>query len=210
MPNPRRTTCLIDERGHPRLRRHPIVELTARVAGDDPQPPVVVDATVEKVQNTSPLCVVERLGGADVPPELDPSRAGIDVLAPGPPERLARKSSSSGGIRNTGRCIVEVLGCGPREGSVFPEPLGTVTFRSGTCVCDQRWRQECMRLFMAVPLPPEVERATVETMRRLKAANWPVRWVGEDGLHVTLKFLARLPATELMCWRSCSNARPAR
>ncbi len=45
---------------------------------------------------------------------------------------------------------------------------------------------------MAVPLPPEAERTTVETMRRLKAANWPVRWVGEDGLHVTIKFFGEI------------------
>jgi len=54
-----------------------------------------------------------------------------------------------------------------------------------------------MRLFMAVPLPPEVERATVETMRRLKAANWPVRWVGEDGLHVTLKFFGEVTSDRI-------------
>lgn len=49
-----------------------------------------------------------------------------------------------------------------------------------------------MRLFMAVPLPSEAAHAAVETMRRLKAAGWPVRWVGEDGLHLTIKFFGEV------------------
>ncbi len=45
-----------------------------------------------------------------------------------------------------------------------------------------------MRLFVAVPLPPEAHAAAAEILGRLRAEEWPVRWVREDGLHITLKF----------------------
>jgi RNA 2',3'-cyclic 3'-phosphodiesterase len=45
-----------------------------------------------------------------------------------------------------------------------------------------------MRLFVAVPLPPEAQAAAAEILGRLRTEEWPVRWVREDGLHITLKF----------------------
>lgn len=45
-----------------------------------------------------------------------------------------------------------------------------------------------MRLFVAVPLPPEAQAAAALTLGHLRAAEWPVRWVREDSLHITLKF----------------------
>ena len=45
-----------------------------------------------------------------------------------------------------------------------------------------------MRLFIAVPLPPAVRTAIADVLRRLKARDWPVRWVRDEGIHVSLKF----------------------
>ena len=45
-----------------------------------------------------------------------------------------------------------------------------------------------MRLFIAIPLPEQARVETTATLRRLKARDWPVRWVSDAGLHVTLKF----------------------
>lgn len=45
-----------------------------------------------------------------------------------------------------------------------------------------------MRLFAAVPLPPGAQAEAAEFLSRLREEPWPVRWVREDGLHITLKF----------------------
>lgn len=45
-----------------------------------------------------------------------------------------------------------------------------------------------MRLFVAVPLPPEAQAVAAGILGQLRAEAWPVRWVREDGLHITLKF----------------------
>lgn len=49
-----------------------------------------------------------------------------------------------------------------------------------------------MRLFVAVPLPPEAQAAAAESLDHLRAQEWPVRWVREDGLHITLKFFGEV------------------
>jgi 2'-5' RNA ligase len=49
-----------------------------------------------------------------------------------------------------------------------------------------------MRLFIAVPLPvPALEEAG-RLLRGLQERDWPVRWVRDDGLHVTLKFFGEV------------------
>jgi RNA 2',3'-cyclic 3'-phosphodiesterase len=49
-----------------------------------------------------------------------------------------------------------------------------------------------MRLFLAVSLPQAVRQRLWDTTMPLRAAGYPVRWVGVDGLHVTLKFLGEV------------------
>jgi 2'-5' RNA ligase len=49
-----------------------------------------------------------------------------------------------------------------------------------------------MRLFIAVPLPPAAERHAARMLERLRARGWPVRWVRDGGLHVTLKFFGEV------------------
>jgi 2'-5' RNA ligase len=46
-----------------------------------------------------------------------------------------------------------------------------------------------MRLFIAVNLPDVERRAAYGATRRLRDSHLPVRWVAEDALHLTLKFL---------------------
>jgi 2'-5' RNA ligase len=46
-----------------------------------------------------------------------------------------------------------------------------------------------MRLFVAVNLPAGLRREIRDVTGPLRAAGLPVRWVEEDGLHLTLKFL---------------------
>lgn len=54
-----------------------------------------------------------------------------------------------------------------------------------------------MRLFVAVPLPaPALEEAGV-LLRTLRELDWPVRWVREDGLHITLKFFGEVTSDRL-------------
>jgi len=49
-----------------------------------------------------------------------------------------------------------------------------------------------MRLFIAVPLPPDARSEIGVVLRRLQALDWPVRWVREEGLHLTLKFFGEV------------------
>lgn len=49
-----------------------------------------------------------------------------------------------------------------------------------------------VRLFIAVNLPAEERRAAFEAAAPLRAARLPVRWVREDAIHVTLRFLGEV------------------
>jgi 2'-5' RNA ligase len=51
-----------------------------------------------------------------------------------------------------------------------------------------------VRLFIAVNLPAEERRAAFEAAAPLRAARLPVRWVGAEGIHVTLRFLGEVGA----------------
>ncbi len=52
-----------------------------------------------------------------------------------------------------------------------------------------------MRLFVAVPIPEPAAGEVRTVLDRLVSLGWPVRWIGSDGLHVTLKFFGEvLPA----------------
>jgi 2'-5' RNA ligase len=54
-----------------------------------------------------------------------------------------------------------------------------------------------VRLFAAVPLPDEAVPSAVGTLKRLGAEGWPVRWVHEENLHLTLKFFGELTPDRL-------------
>ncbi|MEO8450062.1 MAG: RNA 2',3'-cyclic phosphodiesterase [Gemmatimonadota bacterium] len=49
-----------------------------------------------------------------------------------------------------------------------------------------------MRLFIGVPLPPIAVGEVTDVLRHLKAREWPVRWVGNEGIHVTIKFFGEV------------------
>lgn len=54
-----------------------------------------------------------------------------------------------------------------------------------------------MRLFVAVPLPEEALAAAAEVLRDFEARGWPVRWVREENLHLTLKFFGEVTSDRL-------------
>ena len=45
-----------------------------------------------------------------------------------------------------------------------------------------------MRLVAAIPLPPQAREEVAGLLEQLRQRNLPVRWVGDEGLHLTLKF----------------------
>lgn len=49
-----------------------------------------------------------------------------------------------------------------------------------------------MRLFAAVPIPNPAREQIVSLLGRLRDGGWPVRWVHEEGLHMTLKFFGEV------------------
>lgn len=49
-----------------------------------------------------------------------------------------------------------------------------------------------MRLFVAVNLPPKERERIHRAARPLREKDLPVRWVGADGYHLTLKFLGEV------------------
>ncbi|MBM4187279.1 MAG: RNA 2',3'-cyclic phosphodiesterase [Gemmatimonadetes bacterium] len=54
-----------------------------------------------------------------------------------------------------------------------------------------------MRLFVAVPLAASAEGEVAVILDRLREANWPVRWVRPEGIHVTLKFFGEVAPDRL-------------
>ena len=54
-----------------------------------------------------------------------------------------------------------------------------------------------MRLFAAIPLPGSAQEAAARKLRELRSLDWPVRWVHEEGLHLTLKFFGEVAPDRL-------------
>jgi 2'-5' RNA ligase len=56
---------------------------------------------------------------------------------------------------------------------------------------------ETVRTFLAVEASPEVHGRLVELKRQLAESGAAVRWVRDEGLHATVKFLDRVPESTL-------------
>lgn len=54
-----------------------------------------------------------------------------------------------------------------------------------------------MRLFVAVPITEPARGEIARMLERLRACDWPVRWVRDEGLHVTLKFYGEVAPERL-------------
>ena len=49
-----------------------------------------------------------------------------------------------------------------------------------------------MRLFVAVPVTDPARDQILKLLGQLRSASWPVRWVHDEGLHMTLKFFGEV------------------
>lgn len=49
-----------------------------------------------------------------------------------------------------------------------------------------------MRLFAAIPVTEPARAEALGFLGRLRQTDWPVRWVGDEGLHLTLKFFGEV------------------
>ena len=54
-----------------------------------------------------------------------------------------------------------------------------------------------IRSFIAIPLAPDVSRASVRLIQRLREPGDGIKWVPTDNLHLTLKFLGDVDNTEV-------------
>jgi 2'-5' RNA ligase len=54
-----------------------------------------------------------------------------------------------------------------------------------------------MRLFAALPIPDPAREEVAALLAQLRASGWPVRWIGDEGLHVTLKFYGEVAPERL-------------
>jgi 2'-5' RNA ligase len=54
-----------------------------------------------------------------------------------------------------------------------------------------------MRLFAGVPIPEPAREQILSLLGRLREGGWPVRWVHDEGLHMTLKFFGEVSAERL-------------
>ena len=54
-----------------------------------------------------------------------------------------------------------------------------------------------MRLFAAVPLAEPARGEVVRLLDALRAQDWPVRWVSDELVHITLKFFGEVPGERL-------------
>jgi 2'-5' RNA ligase len=54
-----------------------------------------------------------------------------------------------------------------------------------------------MRLFAGIPIVDEARREIITLLGGLRDSTWPVRWVHEEGLHLTLKFYGEVAPERL-------------
>jgi RNA 2',3'-cyclic 3'-phosphodiesterase len=54
-----------------------------------------------------------------------------------------------------------------------------------------------MRLFAAIPIPDPARGQILGLLGKLRATDWPVRWVPDEGLHLTLKFFGEVAPERL-------------
>src|SRR5690242_17459796 len=54
-----------------------------------------------------------------------------------------------------------------------------------------------MRLFVAVPIPDPARGQILRLLGQLREGVWPVRWVHDEGLHMTLKFFGEVAPERL-------------
>jgi 2'-5' RNA ligase len=54
-----------------------------------------------------------------------------------------------------------------------------------------------MRLFAGIPIVDDARREIVTLLGRLREGDWPVRWVHDEGLHLTLKFFGEVAPERL-------------
>lgn len=54
-----------------------------------------------------------------------------------------------------------------------------------------------MRLFAAIPITEPARSEVVALLGRLRDTGWPVRWVGDEGVHLTLKFFGEVAPERL-------------
>jgi len=54
-----------------------------------------------------------------------------------------------------------------------------------------------MRLFVALPVPDPAREQIFKLLGQLRSAGWPVRWVHDEGLHMTLKFFGEVGGDRL-------------
>lgn len=54
-----------------------------------------------------------------------------------------------------------------------------------------------MRLFAAVPVSEPAREQILSLLGKLRGASWPVRWVHDEGLHMTLKFFGEVAPERL-------------
>jgi RNA 2',3'-cyclic 3'-phosphodiesterase len=54
-----------------------------------------------------------------------------------------------------------------------------------------------MRLFAAVPIPNPAREQILTLLGRLREGSWPVRWVHDEGLHMTIKFFGEVASERL-------------
>jgi 2'-5' RNA ligase len=54
-----------------------------------------------------------------------------------------------------------------------------------------------MRLFTAVPIPNPARQQILTLLGSLREGGWPVRWVHDEGLHMTIKFFGEVASERL-------------
>jgi RNA 2',3'-cyclic 3'-phosphodiesterase len=54
-----------------------------------------------------------------------------------------------------------------------------------------------MRLFAGIPIVDDARREILALLARLRETDWPVRWVSDEGLHLTLKFFGEVAPDRL-------------
>ncbi len=154
----------------------PIPELAPASRFGEPEPACSIESRLEAFPEQGALRLRRRRAGLQIPPQLDPGGRPVHVLA--------SRTAGPG-------CPVADLRAGNSEVLPGPEPgiLGHLEIYSlpgGTSLL------YAMRLFIAVPLPAAAAARVGELLGDVRGRGWPVRWVRDGGLHLTLKFFGEV------------------
>src|SRR5207253_543619 len=128
------------------------------------------------------------------------SRAGRSFSAadwsrrrsPGPAPRKQGQTRGSTGANGAREGQLVGGGCPFRKPGLRCRRVGSRRLSPGWLARAGARATGLMRLFVAVPIPDPARGQILRLLGQFRDGSWPVRWVPDEGLHLTLKFFGEV------------------